>query len=175
MIIWLSGLAVVLLACYFRPDGWSQTNQTRLRMLAAVVRCLGLPWVAFADWNLETCDLELWARNLQAHIITPKDTVATCTAGKGRLLDYVVSSEPDGGDIIKQVCRAPGTTWRSHCGVDIHLNPCPEAREGWKLQHVHPIPSRPPRKRLPDPKSKRPAESKQRRIGTSVRHGKHRE
>ena len=172
MVIWLNGQPVVLLACYFRPGGWSQTNQTRLRRLAAVVRCLGLPWVAFADWNLETCDLELRGRILQARITTPKDTVATCTAGEGRLLDYVVPSEPDGGDIIKQACGAPGTTWRPHCGVGIHLNPCPEAREGSSSVSTRFPAGRPGSASLArHPRGS--AQSKQRRRGTSVRQGKH--
>ena len=90
------GEAVLMVAGYMRHGlGIKGANVARLQKLAAVLGAWVGSWVAYLDWNFPPEDLARfgWLGRLRGSLFAPKDTAFTCTAGKMRMLDYVVRSE----------------------------------------------------------------------------------
>ena len=91
-ILWFGAQPFVVIATYLRPgEGLSEGNTARLRMLAALLRILGLPWLVFADWNMVPDMLVEWATAVRGHILVPQDVEATVVAGIGRFQQLLMA------------------------------------------------------------------------------------
>eukprot|EP00972_Heterocapsa_arctica_P083752 12341346-Heterocapsa_arctica.AAC.1 len=103
---------------------------------------LAMPWIIYCDWNNEPHELAAsgWLGLTNSKIIIPRGAVATCSGGKGRLLDYLVVSR--GAEyFVESLELAERTPWKSHKGLDLALRRDGGTRMGWKLD----IPKRFPR------------------------------
>ena len=94
----------------------SGVNVGRLWSLRTLVATVGLPWVAFGDWNAPPEELAQhgWLEALQASVVTPEGLTAICNSG--RLLDYVLVARNALG-IVSGVTEAPDTPWKAHRGL----------------------------------------------------------
>ena len=122
--IWLNlrGVPLVVITIYLRngegPRG--PTNVKRLLELKEVLACLPVPWFMVGDWNFEPCDLEEagWDGYFDAVVLKPEACEATCTSGKGRLLDYVLAG--NGAEaIIASVKAVRDVPWGPHFGIRV--------------------------------------------------------
>ena len=96
-------------------------NRRRLGLLIILTRLLDMPWLAIGDLNMPPHELAAWTEDNGVHIWKPVGATATCTVGRGRLLDYVLTSEAPGSDLLLEVTLATGGTWRAHMGVQCRL------------------------------------------------------
>ncbi len=80
---------VLLLNAYFR-DG---LDANMLEVIGGFLATCGRPWIISADWNDPPLALESsgWLSEVGGVIAAPQ--TATCTAGRGNVLDYFVLSE----------------------------------------------------------------------------------
>ena len=71
-------------------------------------------------WNVTPEELiaSKWVHKLRGQVLRPLDTAFTCTAGKQRLLDYVVHSEALEGKLSLTCVPSP---WLSHRGLELVL------------------------------------------------------
>ena len=145
---------VLLATCYLRPGGKLRgpQNAARLHGLFCLVSQLKIPWIAFGDWNATPEEfLESgWTACLQAGIVAPANTVATCRSG--RLLDYVLCSE-GARPLLGEVTLADAG-WKSHVGLDIEINLKPVTIRCWRIILPALFKPRPTWKAPPDPFSK---------------------
>ena len=134
----LRGLNVAVIAAYM-DDQKDQTficraNLTKMHCLLTFVKAIGVPFVIAADFNVppETLrDTTTWLDDMGADIMLAADVQVTCTAGRGRVLDYVVCSR----------CLMPllkvevdsMASWRPHVGLRISLDCTPRAYRVCKL------------------------------------------
>ena len=74
--------------------GLRGNNIRKLCTLASIVKDHAGPWIAVGDWNNGPWQLEEegWLSKLEAQVRVPENSGHTCTAGPGRLLEYVVCS-----------------------------------------------------------------------------------
>jgi hypothetical protein len=81
-------------AVYFK-DGIGLAGETleRRMQLASTARTLKGPWIMVGDWNMTPQQLAEGGVVDQTggSVITPKDTIFTCSSGMGRMLDFVVT------------------------------------------------------------------------------------
>ena len=94
----LRGLNVAVMAGYLDDQkeqlAASRANLVKLHNWAEFIKSLGVPFVMAADFNLTPDalrDSSAWLDDLGADILLA-NVELTCTAGKGRTLDYVVYS-----------------------------------------------------------------------------------
>ena len=143
---------LLLAAMYLRPwEGLSLENRRRLGLLILLARMLNMPWIALGDLNMPPHELADWAHEHEVHIWKPDGATATCSAGQGRLLDYVLTSEPPGSDLLLGVTLAPAGTWRAHLGMQCRLSRSPTPRSGWIIRLPRPLPLRPQAIRVKQP------------------------
>ena len=113
----------VVVSAYFKDAiGMKDENLSMLTEILSWLAATGLPWLIVADWNTTP---ELLAQSdglngTDAVIIPPKDVAITCTAGQGRLLDFVVAS--------------PGMAPLVSVGVDMSLETKPHLALAVKIQ-----------------------------------------
>ena len=75
---------------YIREGGEALNNRV-WSAIAAATRGGAVPFIVFADWNVTPEEMRAshWPRLLQMEVLQPAAAELTCTAGKGRLLDFV--------------------------------------------------------------------------------------
>ena len=154
MALHLKGEVVLLLGGYMRPGlGLKGANLIRLRNLAAVISTWTGPWLAYMDWNMPPDELKEseWLSKLNGVLLLPTNTAFTCTAGKMRLLDYVVHSK---GLESRVRLDAVPTPWLSHRGLELCFDCSPVELSGWTLQLPRPFEKPAVPKRSADPSSK---------------------
>ena len=85
----------LVISAYFKDAiGMKEENLGMLTEIPSWVVATGLPWLIVADWNVAPEQLaeSSGLSGVEAVIIPPKDAVITCSAGKGRVLDFAVAS-----------------------------------------------------------------------------------
>jgi hypothetical protein len=93
----LRGLTVVLVVVYFHTgQGAGGQNLTQLQEIGRVVATLGTPFVKGADWQMEPSQLQGtgWLHMLGASVVHAPMVDTQHTAGKGRVIDFFVCSNP---------------------------------------------------------------------------------
>ena len=84
----------VLLITAYREVGCGPagSNWDRLQQMAVYIQVARLPFIILADWNMdpETLAKTGWPAFLKAAIVRPGNVAATCSSGKGSLIDYMV-------------------------------------------------------------------------------------
>ena len=89
----LKRIPLLLIGLYLDSSiGLKGNNLRKLCTLASIVKDHAGPWIAVGDWNNEPRQLaaEGWIDKLEAVVRVPENSGHTCTAGPGRLLDFVV-------------------------------------------------------------------------------------
>ncbi len=69
-------------------------NLVLLKPLQMLIKATGLRTVIAADWQAEPHELDStgWLQQVQLQAVAP-EVVATCTTGRGRVIDYYVVSK----------------------------------------------------------------------------------
>ena len=115
-IIQFKRVRVLLISTYLRPgcNLMKGRNLKRLHGLWWLIQQLMIPWIACADWNATPEEMSKggWLGKLQATLVVD-GVAATCTAGGGRILDYILAG---GGamSLTKSVVEMEGAPWRLH-------------------------------------------------------------
>ncbi len=93
LMVHLRGATLAILTYYLRPSiGLSGVNKERLAKLGAFLLGLGVPWLLFADFNLDSALLQEWLSSLNAGALLPEGASFTSRAGGCRMYDYVIYS-----------------------------------------------------------------------------------
>ena len=114
VIIKIKKLAIVLFSAYFSCNGDFQVvNTAKLNQILECKKSLGLPAILMADYNYTPSEVTemKWPKLFDGVILAPKEVDATCSSGKGRLIDFaIVSTE------IVQLCELHPVTvpWGGH-------------------------------------------------------------
>ena len=85
----------VIIVAYLKDGvGMNSENLALVADMVAWILATGLPWFIAADWNMTPTELIQSAalRELHAEVIVPMQCELTCSMGKGRMLDYVLTS-----------------------------------------------------------------------------------
>ena len=109
---------IVFISAYLEAGvGLNETNVRRLTQLADFIKCLRVPFVVMADWNIEPYELVAtgWDRFVQGTIVTPRDVTFTCNQGRGRMLDYAVVANSLVPYFSLRV--DPDSPWKPHVGL----------------------------------------------------------
>ena len=109
---------IVFISAYLESGvGLNETNVRRLTQLADFIKCLRIPFVIMADWNIEPSELVAtgWDRFVQGTVVTPRDVTFTCNQGRGRMLDYAVVANSLVPYFSLQV--DPDSPWKPHVGL----------------------------------------------------------
>ena len=96
----LKQLTIAIGGAYFEcSDSIGGTNAQRLLEIENFVARCRLPFVIFADWNMDPNELEQsgWLTRFGGMIRLPRDCDITCTSGRGRIIDFVLCSASFGG------------------------------------------------------------------------------
>ena len=83
---------ILLVTCYLtHSQGASALNLTKLARLGALIHTLHLPYVIVGDFHMTPAQLVVtqWIVQNCGHIVTPQETVSTCSSG-GRMIDFAV-------------------------------------------------------------------------------------
>ena len=117
---------LVLFAYLDDGVGTQGVNYVRIVQIAKVIRLLNIPWVLLGDFNLTPTEFTAagWHLILDGSVRTPVDVVATCSAGQGRLIDFMLLGA--GAEHLVGNLRAwRGTPWAPHVGLiaDVQRNP----------------------------------------------------
>jgi hypothetical protein len=92
----LKAVTVLLIECYFVTGiGMRGENLELLHQLFLLIKTVGLPVILAADWQAEPHEVAGtgWLQQTGLQLVVPSGTLATCSAGKGRLLDYFAVTE----------------------------------------------------------------------------------
>ena len=111
---------IVFISAYLESGvGLNETNVRRLTQLADFIKCLRVPFVIMADWNIEPSELVAtgWDRFVQGTVVAPRDVTFTCNQGKGRMLDYAVVANSLVPYFSLQV--DPDSPWSPHVGLTV--------------------------------------------------------
>ena len=114
----LKGLAVDLGVVYLEAStGLAAGNLQRLEGIRKHVATRGRPFVLIGDFNVppEVMEASDWIKEMKAVAIRPEGVTATCTSGKGDMLDYVVVSR-----CLQAAVRlrpAAYSPWKPHIGL----------------------------------------------------------
>ncbi len=81
-------------AYFVTAEGMTGDNLKILHQLYIFMSSSHLPVVIAADWQAEPYQLEQtgWLKKTNTRVVVPPDILATCSASKGRVLDYFVVS-----------------------------------------------------------------------------------
>ena len=114
-------------------------NGQWLKLLHALVRRLGVPFVAAGDWNLSPSELNAtqWPQSLQAETVAPENVEFTCTMGQMRIIDFLVVSKVM-RPLVTRVLGDLSFKWSPHVGVSFQLSMRPRSLHVKKL--VKPLP-----------------------------------
>ena len=101
--------------------GTSGLNITKMRQILNFLLGDSRPFIISADWNMPPCQLSSsasgWLKQLDASIVVPKGTEASCSSG--RLLDYcVISNSLMQAIEVDFVYSLP---WGTHLGVNVQI------------------------------------------------------
>ena len=92
-------------------------NDEKLKRWAALVKTFPGPWCFAGDWN---CPPELIASSpfmtaIGGEIVTPTNVAATCSSGKGSLIDYLVVNKEF--KCMLRSCEAITPSWKPHLAL----------------------------------------------------------
>ena len=135
------GFDVLFISAYLQDTvGLGGANAGRLQEIAAMIRSLRIPFVIGADWNMtpEELDHEGWVTGIGATVRAPA-VGATCTSGKGRMLDYFVASN-ELADRLEVGVDLDGP-WAPHRGIRAVLKAGACAPMVWQLVEPRGIPA----------------------------------
>ena len=94
-IVRFKGHDILFVAVYLQDSvGWGGRNGGVLRDIESTCRAMRIGFVIGGDWNMtpEELNEEGWVEHLGGVCKTPP-VGATCSSGKGRMLDYAVCSK----------------------------------------------------------------------------------
>ena len=93
----LKGATILIAALYLHVhDPADELNPPLLEEVARVFELQGLPWVTYADWNMEPEELieQGWLHRTGGRVLAQPNLPSTCAAGQGRrTIDYIVASK----------------------------------------------------------------------------------
>ena len=95
VVVRLAGFSFVLISLYLTPGIFLKgRNARKLACIAAWVDLYSLPWIVIGDWNIPPGMLSAdpWLQKVDGSVILPSNTLTTCSAGHGAMLDYAVVS-----------------------------------------------------------------------------------
>ena len=121
----------LIIACVYAKDGEGPRGRENLRLLLQLQQGLNstaTPWIAVGDWNCTPEELAAanWDRQLSADILRPQGGDITCISGKGRLLDYALSSKSASG-LVADIRIVHSVPWSPHAGLRISLCKTPRS------------------------------------------------
>ena len=118
-ILRLKNVSVLLIVVYLRTaEGFSEANSAILQQIFLYVSCFRGLVIVGGDWQFTPDELVVspWLARLQLSLVVPP-VEATCTSGKGRLIDYFVASAALAPYITISVDL--GTPFRPHSGIRV--------------------------------------------------------
>ena len=113
------GVDIAYGAAYFECGGFTVTNRTRAMEIGTTFRCLGLPFILAADYNMppEEAVASGLAGLIGGTVRTVNNAPFTCTAGEsGRVLDYWIVSD-DAQWLMTNLRLITRVTWKPHYGI----------------------------------------------------------
>lgn len=153
----LRGDSLVMMCGYCRPSiGFAGPNRERLQSWAAFLATLTVPWILFADWNMEPEELRSsgWLQTLgiEVDILSP-NIAETSTAGGGELHEYIVCSVT-ALPALGEFEWLPQGVWSSNLVFSLAVWSRPKFVQGPQLARPLPLPRGPIDKRVQNPWSK---------------------
>ena len=125
------GIDFAYAAIYLECGGCTAANKKKVLELAAALKALGLPFAVAGDFNATPEEAVKWGYTaiLGGSTMVPKDTVATCTSGTGRLIDFCIISS-NAKLLLQNPRTVVGTPWRPHSGIAVDI-----ISKSWVLNH----------------------------------------
>ena len=102
--------------------GLRDINIAKMAQLVTWLRMLSIPWMVMGDFNATPSELaeSRVLDPLSCYILPPENTAMTCTAGQGRLIDYVVASSSC-RHLLGSVRAVEEVPWKTHAGIQVTL------------------------------------------------------
>ena len=110
-------LVIVYLYCSCGLEG---PNASILQILSALLLAWKGPALILGDWQNTPEQLEAsgWATAAGVTIVAPTNTEATCSAGRGRTLDFGVANQSCVG-LIGSISAEHAVPWAPHAGLTV--------------------------------------------------------
>ena len=120
-----SGATALLAAVYlWSGQGPGPANTQLLASIAQVIKAVGLPWMAFGDWQMSPADLlsTKWLEHQSGTIIRqPEHVTATCwQSAAGTYIDYFVAS-PWMTHLLTGKGLDPNSPWGTHAAITVSM------------------------------------------------------
>jgi hypothetical protein len=117
---------IILISLYLTAGVGFEGNRTTLQALATFVKSLKVAFLIMGDWNFPWSELEKhgWLGQIAGVVLLPSNTSTTCSQGRGRIIDYGVTSRQLWPYLEAEVdLEGP---WTPHKGIKISLQAIPE-------------------------------------------------
>ncbi|CAK0873221.1 unnamed protein product, partial [Prorocentrum cordatum] len=151
--------SLLVVGVYMTTAVGARGNAQKLANLGALLATIQGMWLVVGDWNMTPQELSAsgWLELSQGVVAVPSNTSYTCTAGTGRMLDYLVMSA-SAQHLLASIEADFDTVeeaGKSHYGLDISLDFDISRAMAWTLRRPRAFdhPARP--RKQPDPDSKR--------------------
>lgn len=116
------GAGLLTIGAYFEHSiGMTDGNVSMTEEISHTLRECALPFLIAADWNMTPEELEAspWLERIGGVVVRPENVSFTCSAGVGRVIDFVVVSK-ELEQFVKVTADARGG-WATHKGLFIEL------------------------------------------------------